>query len=267
MPAEPFDLAAYLDRIGLDSAPTVDIEGMAALHAAHVFSIPFENLDIMLGRGVDLAPEAIFDKLVRRRRGGYCFEHNSLFLMALEALGFEARPHLARVLLDPRGPGGRTHMVLAVETAGGLYLADVGFGGGTLRQPLPLREGAQSEQFGESFRLVDGGELGLKLQMAREGDWADLYAFTDDAVLPVDIRISNHYTSTSPEVHFTRMRIAQIVHPDGMTRLINLDLSVARAGQAHSDTLADGAPYRAALAEHFGIVLGSEADRFPPVVA
>lgn len=135
-----FDRDAYLMRVGLDHMVSTTEESLAALHRAQTFAIPFENFDIQLGRGVSLAPEMLFDKLVNHQRGGYCFELASLFGMALDAFGFERRPLLARS--QRRGaPSPRTHMVNLVRLAGREWIADPGFGPIQLRTPMPLERG------------------------------------------------------------------------------------------------------------------------------
>jgi N-hydroxyarylamine O-acetyltransferase len=128
--SDGFDLSAYLERITLKTAPTADIDGLAQIQRAHRLTIPFENLDVKLGRGISLDPVHVFDKLVTRRRGGYCFEQNSLFLRALHAIGFEARPLLARVwMMAPDGVPPRTHTLNLVRIDGKDWIADAGFGG------------------------------------------------------------------------------------------------------------------------------------------
>ncbi len=124
------DLAAYFSRIGYRGPRAPTIEVLNALTSAHAQAIPFENLDVLLGRGIDLAPEAVFDKIVRRRRGGYCFEHNGLFLEVLTALGFAVRPLSARGRILPardQTPP-RTHVLLEVQVGGERWLTDVGVG-------------------------------------------------------------------------------------------------------------------------------------------
>ena len=105
-----FDLDAYLARIALKERPLADAEGLAMLQRSHRLAIPFENLDIILGRGIRIDSESVFAKLVTAKRGGYCFEHNRLFLDALTALGFEARPLLARVWLGAEGGQARVRL-------------------------------------------------------------------------------------------------------------------------------------------------------------
>src|SRR5262249_26883142 len=126
-----FDLDAYLARIGYAGPRAPTAEGLHDVHAAHALAIPFENLDILLGRGVSLDPARLAAKLVDARRGGYCFEHNSLIAAALRELGFIVEILGARVRMGPPRPNlpPRTHCLLRVTIDGAPWLADVGFGG------------------------------------------------------------------------------------------------------------------------------------------
>ena len=131
---ERLDLDAYLKRVSYDGSLDPTVETLQALHRAHLAAIPFENLDILLGRGISLELDAIQQKLVHNRRGGYCFEHNLLFSAALERIGFPVTRLAARV--QPERPGPRTHVCLLVEAGGERWLADTGFGT-TLLEAMP----------------------------------------------------------------------------------------------------------------------------------
>ena len=158
-----FPLTDYLNRVGLDSAPPLDWEGLRQLHHAQFFAIPFENLDIQLGQPVKLDSRTLVQKLVHRRRGGYCFELNGLLLMALEALGFRARALLARVHLnDP--PSGRTNQINAVQLGPETWLVDAGFGAGGPRFPMLLEDGWSHMQDGFGFRISRKDPYGWIMQ-------------------------------------------------------------------------------------------------------
>ncbi len=201
---------AYLARIGYAGSLEPTAGCLGALHLAHVTSIPFENIDIHIGRPIRLDLESLQDKLVRARRGGYCFENNSLFAAALEETGFAVTRLAARV---HGGTGGRTHMVLRVEADGTSWLADVGFGGGSILQPIAFEPGPVVEQFGWRFRLADV-EGGRELQALRPDGWLGYYVFTLEPQLPIDYEIANHYTSTHPDSLFVRTLTAQLSSPD-----------------------------------------------------
>jgi N-hydroxyarylamine O-acetyltransferase len=198
-----FDLDAYLERIGLRGEPTI-----ARVHRAHATSIPFENLDPQRGVGVSLELDAIADKLVGERRGGYCFEQNLLLKGALEALGAEVELFLARVR---RNAGGlvrpRAHLVLRTSLDGRSWHADVGLGLGGLLDPLPWGLGGEYEQSGWRFRVVEDGFEHV-LQIFDGDRWSDLYGFPPHAVPFVDLETSNWWVSTHPNSPFVAGLVA-----------------------------------------------------------
>lgn len=144
-------------------------------------------------------PDVISDKLVHRRRGGYCFEHALLLAAVLERLGFAVQRRMARV--QPHGSGVRTHMMLTVHADGVEYLADVGFGAG-MRYPMPLRDGAVVDQAGWAHRLTQDGALWTLWKRSDQG-WEALHAFDDSPQRPIDYEVAHHYTATHPRSPFT----------------------------------------------------------------
>jgi N-hydroxyarylamine O-acetyltransferase len=191
-------LEPYLERVGVHGTPT-----LAQLHRAHVVAIPFENLDPHRGVPVSLELDALERKLIAQRRGGYCFENNLLLAAALRALGAEVEPMLARVRVGrpPGVPRPRTHLVLRVRDGRGVWLADVGFGSGTLLEPIPFGPGGVHEQSGWRVRLIHEGAEHV-LQTQTEAGWSDLYGFVPEPVPAVDIETSNWFTSTYPRSPF-----------------------------------------------------------------
>lgn len=192
---------AYLARIGLD--PGGD-PSLSEIHRAHATTIAFENFDPYGGRPVALDVGHLEDKLVTRRRGGYCFEHNLLLAAALEALGGRVvEPMLARVRMSPEGtPRPLNHLLLRVtDRDGTAWLADVGFGGGGLLDPLPFTVGARSEQSGWTYRLSTDG-LELVLQTFQDGGWSDMYGFVPEEAPLIDVEVNNWYTATHPDSPF-----------------------------------------------------------------
>jgi N-hydroxyarylamine O-acetyltransferase len=192
-----FDLDAYLARIGLSGRPSV-----AEVHRAHITSIPFENLDPHRGVPVSLAVDDLQRKLVDERRGGYCFEMNLLLKLALESLGAHVDLLLARVRRgsEPGVIRPRSHLVLRVRD-GGDWHADVGFGLGSLFEPIPFGPGEAHDQAGWRFRLVEDGDE-LVLQAVEEDTWRDLYGFVPDPAPMVDVEVSNWFTCTHPRSPF-----------------------------------------------------------------
>ena len=200
-------LVDYLRRVGLTSIERPGLDTLRTLHQAHVAAIPFENLDILLGRGISLDLDGLRNKLLTQRRGGYCFEQNTLFLAVLREIGFTAVPMEARVRSGSTVMRPRTHMVVIVELEGVAWLADVGFGGEGLFEPI--RIGSDSLPYaGLVHRVVEDANLRV-LQLRRGADWEDQYAFAFEPVYPIDFEMANWFTSTFPQSPFVRTLTAQ----------------------------------------------------------
>jgi N-hydroxyarylamine O-acetyltransferase len=206
-----FDLPAYLSRLGLAGEPS-----LAELHRAHVVAIPFENLDPRRGVAPSLELDALQAKLVARRRGGYCFEHNLLLRGALEATGRRAEPMLSRVRwgVAPGVVRPRTHLVLRVTEGEETWLADAGFGAGTLLEPVPFGPGGPYEQSGWRFRVVEEGDA-LVVQAETPDGWRDVHAFVPEPVPLIDIELSNWFTATHPSSAFVTGLIVAVQQADG----------------------------------------------------
>jgi N-hydroxyarylamine O-acetyltransferase len=247
-----FDLPGYLQRIGLDEDPRVSIDALKALHRAQVYSVPFENFDILLERGICLEPATLFNKLVQNRRGGYCFELNGLFLLALQAVGFTARALLARVHLRDT-PTSRSHQLSLVQVNGEDWLADVGFGANGLRGPIPLLLNEEFPQDGHCFRLVEGNEFGTMLQVRQGSDWQNLYSIELNPVCQSDIDMGNYYTSTHPDSLFRQFHVATVPTPDGRISLMDRRLRIERDGEVEEFELPDGPDFWHAIEQHFNI--------------
>ncbi len=212
-----FDLDGYLERIGLRGRPSV-----AEVHWAHVTSIPFENLDPHCGKPVSLALGDLERKLIAERRGGYCFEQNLLLKTALEALGAEVDLFLARVRLGapPGAVRPRAHLLLRVRAEGSEWHADVGFGKGSLFEPLPFGPGEERAQAGWRFRVIEEGAE-LMLQAEQEEEWADVYSFFPNPVPLADVEAANWFTSTHPRSPFVTGLVASIQAADGSRTLLS----------------------------------------------
>src|SRR5215831_17566213 len=207
------DFDAYLRRIGLDPA---DKPAWQAVHRAHVTTIPFENLDPPGGIPVALEQADLERKLVASRRGGYCFEHNLLLASALAHMGLEVEPMLARARVGGAARETRpaTHLVLRVTDAGRQWQADVGFGLGTLLDPIPFGPAGVHEQSGWSFQVVEDGDE-LALQTLGPDGWTDVYSFLPRPSLRIDIEVSNWWVCTNPASPFVSGLIVSVSHDDG----------------------------------------------------
>ncbi|MFB0612198.1 arylamine N-acetyltransferase family protein [Aurantiacibacter poecillastricola] len=277
-------LEAYLRRIGLARPPACDERGLLAVQSAHRQAIPFENLDVRLGVPIPTETDAIAAKLVERRRGGFCFEHNRLFSAMLSAMGFANRMLLARVNFgNPPATPAQTHCLLAVETSGGLMIADAGFGG-SYCPPLPLQDGATATSGdGAQHRLRRIGEPGAlpgEWQLERIGppettdgrgaqasDWEPQYTFSMSEVAPADLVMGSHFASTHPTARHVNCHVASRVLPDGFVSLMERRLTVYRAGETQRREIAGIEDYREALADHFGIAMDADTIASLPLFA
>ncbi|WP_250529423.1 arylamine N-acetyltransferase [Caballeronia sp. ATUFL_F1_KS4A] len=262
------DLAAYFERIGyaesVRPAPTLDT--LRALHLLHPQAIPFENLDVLIGRPIRLDLESIQRKLVAGRRGGYCYEHNLLFRSVLQALGFRVRSFAGRVLWgrELSDMPARTHMLLLVDLDEGAFLADVGFGGMTLSAPLALQTGLEQITPHGAFRLEGAGEApGYVLQALVNGAWTNVYRFDLDPQYDADYEMANHFVSMYPQSIFLHNLLAARLAPGKRLALFNRRFSIhdEREGSDHREL--DGtASLRRVLEGELGIRLpdGAELD-------
>jgi N-hydroxyarylamine O-acetyltransferase len=212
-PGSEGQLSRYLQRVAHTAPVAADEATLVALHAAHLRTIPFENLEIHLGRAMRIEPDALFADLVDRKRGGYCFQMNELFARVLLAIGFEVERFAARVWLrNPSPMPPRAHKVLRVRSSDGRHwLCDVGFGGSSPLRPLPFEMQRIDEQPLASYRLRQDADLGVVLQIrGPEPDtreWTDMISFSTEDQWPSDFRYSNFAISTMPGSRFVMHRI------------------------------------------------------------
>jgi N-hydroxyarylamine O-acetyltransferase len=247
---EPIDLGAYLARIGYSGRLDPTVETLRGLHFAHATQIPFENLDILLGRGIALDLKSLQAKLVEGHRGGYCFEHNTLFAAVLESVGFAVTRLAARVRFGSQTIRPRSHMLLSVAVDGEQWLADVGFGGDGLLYPVRLNHEGEVRQGEWSYRVCVEGEVHVLQSLHAEG-WFDLYAFTQEPQYAVDYVVSNHFTSTYPNSPFVRSLVAQRNSPEARWILRDRELTEERPDQKTMATIADDEALLATLADVF----------------
>lgn len=221
------DLGTYLLRIGLQEQPSPTVAGMTAIQRTQRLTIPFENLDIRLGRPISLEPGAIFDKLVTRRRGGYCFEQNGLLGWALAAIGIPSHPLLARVWLNASDVPPQTHMLLLATVKGEDWIVDAGFGG-SYCPPMRILDGETViGPDGVTHRLVAHGDYGWMLERRGKAHFAWQFSFTLDKAVAADIALSNHWTSTAPTSRFVQDIIASKITVDGFASLQNRALTLS----------------------------------------
>ncbi len=250
-----FDQQAYLTRIGYEGSVDPSAETLRWLHRAHVLTVPFENLDIHLGRSISLDPSDLFQKIVLSRRGGYCFELNGLFALLLEQLGFSVTRLAARVLYGAEGARPRSHQLLLVQIGESRWMTDVGFGGNGLREPFPLTAGHEQQQGPDRFQLVIAERGEHMLQCDIEGAWENLYSFTLDPCLPVDYIFANYYHSHSPDSPFTQRRICTIPTLQGRKMLTDRLLKIHENGTTEELHVKDDAECKQQLQQHFKLTI------------
>lgn len=248
MTSENFNLTDYLLRIGYEGEVRSDVATLTQLMQNQLRSIPFENTEVQAGRIPSLVPEDIVNKVLGCGHGGYCYEINGIFAMALTAIGFEwhfagARPMTYAV----RRP--KTHMVVIVRIEGSDYLCDSGFGGYALRAPMMIEEG-EITQDGDRFRLelIDGEYV---LSSLVQGEWQRQYGFALQPQEWIEFSLANYFNATHPDTIFTQKKLAIMQTPNGRKILVDNELKLIEEGKIEKLKV----DYESALKEHFGLNL------------
>jgi N-hydroxyarylamine O-acetyltransferase len=251
------DLDAYFARIGYAGSRTPTLATLNGIVSAHAQTIPFENLDVLLGRPISIEPDAVFQKLIYDRRGGYCFEQNSLLLRVLAELGFSVTSLSARVRLQrPRDfiPP-RTHLFIRVELDGASWLADVGVGGLSLTCAIPLDESGRAFTTPHDTRRIIREGARLFHQVRFNDAWNDVCEFTLEDMPQIDRELANWFTSAHPQSHFKNRLVAARAAPNGVRlNVLNHEFTTRQAdGTATVHPIASPDELLAILAEHFGL--------------
>ncbi|MEP7288420.1 MAG: arylamine N-acetyltransferase [Chloroflexota bacterium] len=256
-------LTDYFERIHFEGSVELSLDTLRALHTAHVFHVPFENLDIHMGRQIQLDSESLINKIVYQRRGGYCFEMNGLFSLVLETMGFKVDRLLARIWRDYVTPRPRTHQVSLIHIDGQAWLADVGYGAHCLHTPLLLKPDYSERQFTEHFRIMKDDSPEFLLQGEIQDEWKNFYSFPLEPYRPLDYVPVNYYTSTSPDSHFTQRRAIAMSTPNGRITMVNETVKVVANGIETETVATTLDEYVEMLERYFGIVLSAQQITFP----
>ena len=251
------DAETYLQRIGYEGAREPTEETLRRLHRAHMYAVPFENLDIPLGRTITLSVPAFFEKIVRRRRGGFCYELNALFGWLLGKIGFDLVTLSARVYSDGAPGPEFDHMLLLLDIDDGL-VADVGFGDSFV-EPVAL-SGEEQHQLGRAYRVVEHGDDRILQHRLLGADWQPQYAFSLKPRRLEEFADMCHYQQTSPDSHFTQKSVCSLATRDGRVTLSDARLIQTSNGDRQEREVRSVEEYRKLLASHFGIDLGEEVD-------
>jgi N-hydroxyarylamine O-acetyltransferase len=250
-----FNLDSYFERINYKGSTEAGEDTLRDIHIAHTLNVPFENLDVFYRRPILLDGAPLYKKMVKERRGGYCFEMNGLFSLVLEEMGFKVTNLLARVTIDGIHYTTKTHQAILVETGGRKWVADVGFGNDGIIAPLILEENTEQKQFAHTYRLITHSTLGYVLQKKREDLYDPLFAFTLEECSPEDFLMSNHFTSTFPDSFFLTMRMCTMPTKDGRITLTDEHFKVVKNNVVSDTPIANEDEFEAALKEHFGLDL------------
>jgi N-hydroxyarylamine O-acetyltransferase len=248
------DVQAYLNRIEYRGPWRCDQETLRQVHLAHLLHVPFENLSIHAHEPIVLDDAALFEKIITRRRGGFCYELNGLFAALLRELGFEVAMLSAQVAND-QGDFSRDfdHMTLMVDIKQARWLADVGFGDSFI-EPLPLETERENRQRESSYRIVCQNERML-LEQAKDSGWKPQYRFSLIPCQYSDYLEMCQYHQTSPDSHFTRQRICSRLTARGRISLSDMRFIVTEDGRREERLLTNQDEYSRILREHFGIVM------------
>lgn len=246
-----FNLSAYLDRIGLKLC-VLSLANLRELQRAQMQTIPFENIGPFLGEVPNLAPDAVWEKLVVSGRGGYCFELNGLFGMALQAAGFTARPILGRVRMGAPSGGPRAHQAWIVTVDGDDWLADVGFGGPGAIGPLKIAANFEQDTAGTKFRLrEDRASNELVLERKTETGWFALYGFDYASVTPPDIEAANFFCARSDKSPFPSNLMLNLHRGGGRVSLFNRSLKIETNGKTEESIVRSKAELQRNLSDRF----------------
>lgn len=256
MKANKFSVEKYLRRIGYEGALSPTIECLAEVMRCQLFTVPFENLDVLSKVGVSLEPDDVVGKIIERGRGGYCYEVNGVFAMFLEAMQIKYRFVAARPMFYPmRRP--RTHVALIVEVSGDRWLMDLGFGSYGIRAPMALSKiDEECQQGADCFRITLADDGDFLLQAKIEGEWRPQYAFADIPSEWIDFYPANFLNSNHPDAIFVQKPVLIIYNQDGRDILVGDTYKKIRNGVSEA-TKIDETEYKRLVADVYGISLPS----------
>ncbi|MCL2361134.1 MAG: arylamine N-acetyltransferase [Defluviitaleaceae bacterium] len=248
-------IAAYLKRIGFTGKPKRNFDTLHALQRNHLQTVPYENLDIVRGVPISLKIEDIYEKVVTRGRGGYCFELNALFAWLLRSLGFKVTDYMARFLKDEPEIPMRRHRVMLVSIGDEDYLCDVGVGLAVPRKPLPLTHGKVSRQSGEKYILEKDDFLGNILYDWKNDAWSRIYAFTLEPQIEQDFTAVSFYCEKHPDSIFRKQDMVHIFTDTGRKSVAGGEVRLFGEIGVEVHKPASESEYHGLLRLHFGIDL------------
>lgn len=220
----------YLKKFNIDKVEHTE-EFLKKLQHNHVTTIPYENLDLVNQKLLVLEPEAVFNKIILGKRGGYCFEVNCLLSAFLKDNGFKVRDFLGRFLKGEEGIPIRRHRVMEVTLNDKKYIMDVGMGQAAPKYPLILEEGLVQEQFGESYKFEKEDGLGWVLYSHTRGEWSKLYAFTEELQYEIDFYLPSFFCERHPSSKFNKTPMVAIKTENGRKTINDHEFKVFDNGK------------------------------------
>ncbi|WP_299089627.1 arylamine N-acetyltransferase [uncultured Metabacillus sp.] len=252
------EIHGYLNRIGYDGSVDPSSAVLESLQECHVHTVPYENFDILEKIPLSLEIQDLYDKIVIRRRGGYCFELNALFGWLLKELGYQVIDCFARFWRDePNPPPMRRHHVLLVEAEGERYLCDVGVGGVAPRRPIKMIENLVQGQGSEFYKLKRDSTYGWILCEQRQGKWNWLYSISEEPQLAIDFITTSYWCENAPESIFTQAAMAAIRTNEGRNTIAGNEFRIFTEDDVRTFTPNTKKEYAEALRDYFGIVLNN----------
>lgn len=247
------DTSMYLRRIGLTRAPLADFEGLCELQEAHALTVPFENLDIHYHRIIRLDLPSIYDKVIHKKRGGFCYELNGLFHELLKALGFQVIRISAQVYSDTKKAFGPAfdHLANLVTLQGVQYIVDVGFGS-FARHPILFQKDVMQHDAWGTFRVATLDHE-FELQRIQQNQWQSLYRFTTKSRKFVDFAAMCEYQQHHPDSHFRQKKMITRPTPEGRITLTSGNLKITAQGDSAETSIESTAEFEAKLWEYFRI--------------
>jgi N-hydroxyarylamine O-acetyltransferase len=247
------EVKKYLARLSYAGSVDENLDVLTALHRAHLYHIAFENLDIIFGRKIVLSQEAVLDKILNQRRGGFCYELNYAFSLLLKTLGFEVQLLAGSVFSGQTAGREFDHMLLRVNVHQRPYIADVGFGD-CFRTPI-LMGGDLVEELGSAYRTVADGDHQLLMHKNAQQEWQPEYRFSLIGREIADFQTMCEYQQSSPDSHFTKKSICSIATKAGRISISNGRLIITEHGERHEHHIQNDAEYQQLLAQHFDMQL------------
>lgn len=249
-----FCVEEYLKRIGFLGEPKIDVKTLSELQYRHFLTVPYENIDIVRGVPLSLDIDDLYEKIVTRRRGGYCFELNALFNHLLVQIGFKTTSYISRFLLGEEQIPMRRHRVMKVEISGEYYIADVGVGVDVPILPMKIVENEIATIMGTTYRLKSQPFLGWVLYKQKGDDWLPIYSFTQEEQLEVDFIQPDFYCQHHPQSIFNKTNIVALKTETGRYTLDDRTFKIFD-GSGVSVTEYEASEIDSVLEKYFGIVI------------